>query len=225
MIIMERTHSKQELYPVQITANKEISPDVFLLSWKRTGTFIPGQVIKIALDLETPPRIYSLCSGNADEEMSILFDVKPEGVMSPRLAASRPGSQIFVSDPYGSFQCDSSPAFWIATGTGIAPFYSMYCSGLGKNKVLIHGARRLNQFYFRDEFQADLGENYFMCCSSEKAPGVFEGRITDLLGSMTEIALDFKYYLCGGALMVVEVRDLLIGKGVPYEHIISEIYF
>ena len=33
------------------------------------------------------------------------------------------------------------------------------------------------------------------------------------------------YYLCGSADMVVEVRDILIGKGIPFGHIISEIYF
>jgi ferredoxin--NADP+ reductase len=36
---------------------------------------------------------------------------------------------------------------------------------------------------------------------------------------------DVKYYLCGKALMVVEVRDLLIEKGVDYANIIAEIYF
>jgi ferredoxin--NADP+ reductase len=33
------------------------------------------------------------------------------------------------------------------------------------------------------------------------------------------------YYLCGKALMVVEVRDLLISRGIPFENILSEIYF
>ncbi len=34
-----------------------------------------------------------------------------------------------------------------------------------------------------------------------------------------------KYYLCGSAEMVVDTRDILIRKGVPFDQIISEIYF
>ena len=34
-----------------------------------------------------------------------------------------------------------------------------------------------------------------------------------------------KYYLCGSAEMVVEIRDILIEKGIPFDRIISEIYF
>jgi ferredoxin--NADP+ reductase len=34
-----------------------------------------------------------------------------------------------------------------------------------------------------------------------------------------------KYFICGQALMVVEIRDLLIQKGIPFENIMAEIYF
>jgi len=34
-----------------------------------------------------------------------------------------------------------------------------------------------------------------------------------------------KYYICGSADMVVEARDILISKGIPFGSIISEIYF
>ena len=34
-----------------------------------------------------------------------------------------------------------------------------------------------------------------------------------------------KYYLCGSAEMVVDTRDILIEKGIPFENIVSEIYF
>ncbi|HEY5511946.1 MAG TPA: hypothetical protein VIK10_13065 [Prolixibacteraceae bacterium] len=36
---------------------------------------------------------------------------------------------------------------------------------------------------------------------------------------------NFQSYLCGQALMVVEVRDLLIQKGIPYDHIYAKIFF
>ncbi len=222
---MEPPYVERELFPVAITDNQEICPGVFFLSWKRNKPFIPGQVIKIALDLKIPPRIYSLCSGNQDKNMSIIFDINPDGLLSPKLAAARPGTIIYVSEPYGSFTCDLSPACWIATGTGIAPFYAMLRSGLGANKILIHGARHINRFCFEEEFLRALGKDYIRCCSAEKAPHVFHGRITEYISKTDDLPRDFKYYLCGGAKMVVEVRDILIDQGIPFENILSEIYF
>ena len=63
------------------------------------------------------------------------------------------------------------------------------------------------------------------CCSQEKGEGVYEGRLTDYLKSLNNLPLNYKYYLCGSAEMVVETRDILIGKGIAFEQIIAEIYF
>ncbi len=207
-----------------LTGNSEISPGVHLISFQRPFEFIPGQAVKIGLDYNHPPRIYSLCSGAGEEEATILFNIKQGGLLTPRLAALVPGEKILVSEPYGSFRGTPEPAWWIATGTGIAPFYSMFRSGLGKNKKLIHGVSYLNQFYFEDDLEWGLKENYIRCCSRESSCNTYPGRVTDYLSALEELP-DVKYFLCGNALMVVEVRDLLISKGIPFENIIAEIYF
>ncbi|HZH71113.1 MAG TPA: oxidoreductase, partial [Mariniphaga sp.] len=204
--------------------NQEISEGVHLISFKRDYEFIPGQVIKIALDNQHPPRIYSICSGNKDSEISVLFNIKKGGLVTPRMAALIPGEKILASAPYGNFLGNDDPAWWIATGTGIAPFYSMLQSGYQKNKKLIHGVRFLNQFYFEDEFEASFNEQYIRCCSREPSCNTFHGRITDYIQQLDTLP-DLNYFLCGSAIMVVEVRDLLISKGVPFTKIMSEIYF
>lgn len=214
-----------QLYEETILNNEEISPGVFLLSYKRTDDFIPGQVVRIAIDRIQPPRIYSICSGNQEQEIRILFNIKQEGYLTPKLAAMIPGDKLLVSKPYGGFLGTPKPAWGIATGTGIAPFYSMFQSGQFENKKLIHGARHLNQFYFEDELDWALGRNYVRCCSHEKSCDVFPGRVTDYLNTLDDVPKDQRYYLCGKALMVVEVRDLLIRRGIPYENILAEIYF
>lgn len=214
-----------ELFEVTITQNQEISPEVHLISWKRTQDFVPGQVVKITLDRAVPPRIYSVCSGNDDPEISVLFNVKEDGVLTPRLSGVIPGMKILVTKPYGSFKDDKKPAWWIATGTGIAPFYSMFRSGISENKTLIHGVRHLNQFYFEDELEWAMGARYVRCCSQEQSCDVFPGRVTKYLDELNDLPTNINYYLCGKALMVVEVRDLLISRGVPYENILAEIYF
>ena len=207
-----------------LTGNVEISPGVHLISFKRDEKFIPGQVVKIGIDKEHPPRIYSICSGNQENEIKILFNIKDDGFLSPKLATYIPGDKIYVSKPYGSFLGIRDSAWCIATGTGIAPFYSMYQSGLLENKKLIHGVSYLNQFYFEDELEWALGKNYIRCCSRESSCDVYPGRITQYLSEITELP-NIKYFICGKANMVVEVRDLLIQKGISYENIIAEIYF
>ena len=210
---------------VVITDNLEISPGVHLVSYRRNYPFIPGQVVRIALKPEDTPRIYSICSGNHEEEIRVLFNIKEGGLLTPRLAACIPGDAIFVSKPYGSFTDTGGPALWIATGTGIAPFYSMFRSGMDQDRRLIHGVRQLNQFYFEEELEWALGDRYIRCCSGEKSCNTFPGRVTDFLREEKNIPAGIKYYLCGKALMVVEVRDLLIERGVPFGNILSEIYF
>ncbi len=219
--------ANKNAYPLKefsLTGNLEISPDVHLISFERKYDFIPGQVIKIGLDLNIPPRIYSICSGNRDSEISVLFNVKKGGLLTPHLAALVPGEKILASEPYGSFKGNSDNAWWIAAGTGIAPFYCMHRSGLSGNKTLIHGVKNLNQFYFEDELEEAFAEKYIRCCSGESSCNTFPGRVTDYISQLDSLP-DIYYYICGKSLMVVEVRDLLISKGVSFEKISAEIYF
>jgi ferredoxin-NADP reductase len=55
-------------------------------------------------------------------------------------------------------------------------------------------------------------------------PGFYEGRLTEYI-IREPIDVHRKYFVCGSSEMVVQVRDLLIGRGVDYDHIIVEIYF
>jgi len=222
---MAKTIRKEPaLYKQIVTNNQEIAPGVHVISFARTFEFKPGQVVKIGIDTDQPPRIYSICSGNQEDEVQILFNIKEDGFLTPKMATMIPGDTILVSEPYGSFLGTHEPAWWIATGTGIAPFYSMFRSGMEKNKRLIHGVSYLNQFYFEDDLEWALGDNYIRCCSRESSCDVIPGRVSEYLLSLKNLP-DVKYYLCGKALMVVEVRDLLIERGVPYENILAEIYF
>ena len=153
----------------RILSNTEISSGVFLLSVKRRFEFEPGQTVKLSLENGLPPRIYSICSGTREAELRVLYNIKQEGALTPQLARLRPGDTIGVSGPCGTFIGTESPALWIATGTGIAPFYSMLRSGQGHNKTLLHGVRYADQFYFKAEWEAQLGTSYHRFCSGEKA--------------------------------------------------------
>lgn len=207
-----------------VTSHVEISPNVFLLGVERRFHFLPGQTVKIGLSGSEPPRIYSICSGNQDDELEILYNIKEDGALTPQLACLQPGDRVHVSGPGGTFIGTHDPALWIATGTGIAPFYSMLRSGLGANKILVQGARLENQFYFSKDWKNSLGANYHCFCSGEDVEGTRRGRVQQYLID-ADISKDWKIYICGQAQMCVEVRDLLIAKGIPFGNIVVEIYF
>jgi ferredoxin--NADP+ reductase len=213
------------LSPQIVSENREIAPGVFVLKYPRTFSFVPGQVVAITLNQSLAPRMYSIASGMHDKDIWILYNVRSGGELTPDLSLVKPGDTILSSKPSGNFFGTALPSYWIASGTGIAPFVSMWRSGLKKNKTLIFGGRNLNSFYFEDEFLDALGKNFIRCCSQENGDDIFHGRLTHWLAEQDNLPRDQKYYLCGSAEMVVDTRDILIDKMIPYENILAEIYF
>jgi len=213
------------LLPVVVERLEEIAKDVYVLEFLRVFDFEAGQVIKLAWSRDFEPRLYSIASGEEDKNIKLIFNVVDDGVLTPLLASIKPGDELFASRAFGKFVCEDGPAWWIAAGTGIAPFYSMFRSGLIDNKVLIHGGKFQDSFYFSKEFEPALKDKYVRCSSQEKVDGAYHGRLTSYLHSLDDLPSDAVYYLCGSSEMVVETRDILISKGIKFGQIVSEIYF
>jgi ferredoxin/flavodoxin---NADP+ reductase len=221
-MVMSHQHT---LTRVTIDFSEQLSSGIFLFGFPREFEFRAGQVIGISLEENGPRRLYSISSGERDDRVLILYNVVEEGYLTPRLAALETGDPIWITEPRGEFTSNTGPAVWIATGTGIAPFYSMLRSGLAADKVLIHGNRFLEQFHFYDEFLEVMGDRYIRCCTLEHSEDVYPGRVTEFLLESGRLDKHVNYYLCGSAEMVVDTRDVLISKGIPFDRIISEIYF
>lgn len=211
-----------ELKKIIVTAIEVIAEQVFLLHFKRDFYFVAGQIIGLTNDEDLQPRLYSICSGPTDADVAILFNVKNDGELPPPLALVKPGDALWITPPQGKFISHNEPAWWIATGTGIAPFYSMYRNGF-KPLKLIQGGRRPDDFYFQEEF-SEL-DDYVRCSSQEQLSGLYSGRLTHYLKEQDALPTNINYYLCGSAEMVVDVRNLLIACHVPFDRIITEIYF
>jgi ferredoxin--NADP+ reductase len=218
-------HTKANLRKVIVSNKLQIATNVYVLSFERFNNFTAGQMVRLAIQPSGISRLYSIASGEKDPEISILFDEKPGGSLTPLLSKLQPGDALFCSDPFGTFFCKPEKEVWVANGTGIAPFVSMALSGYAKGKTLIQGARTLKQFYYKEVLEAILKENYVKCCSGEQHPGMFYGRITDYLKHNDFNDKTLTFYLCGSAEMVVDTRDILIEKGFSFDRIQSEIYF
>ena len=213
------------LVPVVVERLVEVARDVFILEFIRFFDFEPGQVIKLAWGKDMEPRLYSIASGSQDRYIQLIFNVVDDGILTPKMAAIQPGDKLYASKAFGKFICDDGPAWWIAAGTGIAPFSSMLRSGMNNNKVLIHGGKFADSFYFSEEFENAMQDQYLRCSSQEKVDGAYHGRLTNFLREKDSLPTDAVYYLCGSSEMVVETRDILISKGIKFGQIVSEIYF
>jgi len=130
------------------------------------------------------------------------------------LLASAAGDPLFVSQPFGGFLDDEGPATWLAAGTGAAPFASMVRAGLMRDKILVYGSRSPDRLCFRQLFTARLGPRYIPFCGGI-VPWVRE----------SPLAPERRYLLRGSTPMVLEVLDMLMARGVPFENIVAEIYF
>lgn len=209
-----------------IISNKPIANDVYILKIPRPFSFIPGQVIGLTLDKSLPPRLYSIASGAAQPFLDILYDVKRDGILTPKLSSLKKDDRVWITPPAGIFWPQAKEkAWWLASGTGIAPFASVLFSETAKNIKLIHGGRKAENFYFSSKIESMEGVDYLKCCTRESLPGHYHGRLTHWLKEQVSLPLENKYYLCGSAEMVVETRDILVEKGISFGNIIAEIYF
>jgi ferredoxin--NADP+ reductase len=114
--------------------------------------FTAGQFAKLGLDVdgERVQRAYSYVNAPGNPDLEFYLVTVPEGKLSPRLAALKPGDEVqVVSEAAGFFVLEEVPdcdTLWmLATGTAIGPYLSILEEGKDldrfKNLVLVHAAR------------------------------------------------------------------------------------
>jgi ferredoxin/flavodoxin---NADP+ reductase len=113
---LKNIRGDQYLFANRVIGTEEIAPKKYALKFEKQFNFRAGQIVAIAIDQTHEHRIYSICSGENDNAMQIIFDLKEDGFLTPHLSSLRPGDQFFVSKPYGSFlPSEEIPMWWIAT--------------------------------------------------------------------------------------------------------------
>ena len=114
--------------------------------------FTAGQFTKLGLEIEGErvQRAYSYVNSPDNPDLEFYLVTVPDGKLSPRLAALKPGDEVqVVSEAAGFFVLDEVPdceTLWmLATGTAIGPYLSILQLGKDlerfKNMVLVHAAR------------------------------------------------------------------------------------
>jgi ferredoxin--NADP+ reductase len=231
--------SSTEPIPVRVASQRRLSPSARLLSLDWQPAFIPGQMIGLHTKRERPMRLYSIASPPNYPTLDILYTVVEGGELTPTLDLLGSGDALWASEPRGEFIDRGRPAWWIANGTGIAPFLSMARSGIQKDRSLIHGARTPEDMYFAAEMNAFDDLEYLPCLSRPESMAggaenlaelAYPGRLTRWLTEQIDrgkLSADDRrwYYLCGSEQMILQVRQMLLSAGVGIDRVISEIYF
>jgi ferredoxin-NADP reductase len=193
--------------------------------------FVPGQWLSVQTntpDGEEMTRAYSIASPPTENgHVAFCLNRVEDGFMSNYLFNLDEGAEIHFEGPFGNFTLHPPmrDTVFIATGTGIAPFRSMLHWLLadeerhkGCNLWLIFGARREQDLYYREEFEAlALKRANFHFLPTLSRPesdwkglrGYVQEHVPDIIGSRA----DMHAYICGLAKMVKANRDLLKSRG------------
>lgn len=208
-----------------VLENRKLNDSTFVLRLeKKDLDFTPGQYIHVGIDGDVHAREYSVYAPKNADFLEVLVKEVDGGLVSPKLAALKPGDHASVEGPFGYFTMDrdqrNGPLLFIATGTGISPFHCFVGSYPNLDYTLLHGIRTNDERYEHSAFDP---ERTISCVSREEG-GDYRGRVTDYLRTM-DLAPETLCYLCGNCDMIYEVYDILTTKGIAPSAIHAEVYF
>lgn len=192
-------------------------------------TFIPGQATDISINLEswkekTRPFTFTNLPDDSYLEFMIKIYRDHEGVTN-KLGSMNAGSELILHDVFGAIRYKGEGVF-IAAGSGITPFISIFRDLYKKNKIeenlLIYTNKTSDDVIMGKELSEILQENFINVYTRENIIG-FIGRRIDR-NFLIENIVDFNqhFYLCGPVDFVKSVSRNLIELGVTTETLVIE---
>lgn len=223
----------------KIQHNDKFIQYMFELEQPHSMDFKAGQYVSMKVSEKGERRSYSISSSPAiSHGFELLIDITPQGLGTKYLENLKFGDQVQILAPMGIFTIVDDPTeeelVFIATGSGVAPFYSMIQDLLQDNQdprpiTLYWGLRYVEDLFWQDEFSrfSDAFPQFKFHPVISKAIDEWplcKGRVTDCL-SVHALPPKAGYYLCGNAPMIHDVINLLGQKGVANANIHHEKFY
>lgn len=227
------------LKQAKLIERKDLTYDVFELTFEadQTVEFSGGQFITIKIDDKVPPcfRAYSIASSPAQStRFKLCIKLVPEGRGTNWLNKLNVSDQINFIGPNGNFifKNQAEKAFFIATGTGLAPFTSIIeeeqKKGNTKRMDLLFGVRHQKDLFYLDwleELKSNGNFDYKPTLSRPETDWEgTSGRVTEVLKNSVLDKENTEYYICGLKNMIDDAVAILKEKGVNEENIHFEKY-
>ena len=196
---------------------------VTLRPLEKAYKYNPGQFLHLALDEFDPSgpwpesRCFSMQSSPDQETIKITFAAK--GKFTARMALELvPGKIVHVKLPYGdifSAGQDTRGSVFVAGGTGITPFLSLFTSkafGSYQEPKLYFGVRNLSHHLYAADLEKalEINPSFRLTLLNEEK----EGRL-DIQRILTENGPAAVYFISGPPVMIKNFKASLTAGGVP----------
>jgi len=192
--------------------------------------FRPGQFLHLALDVYDPSypwpesRCFSMQSSPEDEVIRITFSVK--GRYTSRMVEElRPGKIVSLKLPYGDLFSGSfskSDCVFIAGGTGITPFLSLFNSpefSQFEKPKLYFGIKSTAYNIYTEELKKSqvINKGFSEKLCYEDVDGML-----NIQSIFSENGKEATYFISGPPAMIAGFRKQLTASGVEDSHIITD---
>lgn len=204
---------------------------IFELKNPHTIDFRAGQYIKIKINKNLEQEYFIFSSPTIDHGFEILVDRDVKGPSINYLKNLKLGDEVNMTAPHGEFtldENDQSELAFIATGVGVAPFYSMILDLLqtkqSKRKITLYwGLDNLDEFFLYEDLEL-LEKNFpnfdFHPVMSNAIPEwtLCRGNVHDCM-SIHEVNADALFYICANEEISDKMKNLFLTNGVKEEQI------
>ncbi|MEK6899788.1 MAG: FAD-binding oxidoreductase [Nanoarchaeota archaeon] len=221
----------------KVVEKKQLTDDVILLSLAAPEefTFQAGQFVTLRIEKGSEYKLKSYSILNPPSQkgrLDLCIKIIDGGFASEVFLETKVGDQFEVKGPLGHFVFDdkdkNKELWFVGTGTGVAPLYSMIKEGLTKKynkKYVLLFSVRSKKDIFLDEMFRSLAKKYanftYMPTLTREE---WEGATGRVYKHLPEDAENKTFYICGLKEFVLEVKDFLIKKDVCSEYIKYERY-
>jgi len=223
------------LKKAKLIAKKILNHDVFELKFfSENFEFEKGQFVNIKIDDQGQfPcfRAYSIAGQNKKNEFDLCIKIVENGRGSNWLNQIKNEAEVEFLGPIGkfTFQKNNNDVFFVATGTGVAPFKAMIeeelNNGFKGNIKLLFGLRNEENVFYKELFE-DLEKKHknFQFYLTLSRPNDLwkglQGRVTEHLEKLINTKDDV--YICGLKAMIDSITDILEEIKFPKEQIFTE---
>lgn len=218
-------------HTVKVIESNFVTRDVkrFLIHKPSGFTFVPGQASEVAINKDgwnTQFRPFTFTGLTKWEHLELMVKIYPDrkGVTS-ELAKTNAGAELILRDPFGAIHYEG-PGVFIAGGSGITPFLSIFRELKRSNKLfgvkLIYSNYGSQDVICGAELHDLLKENYINHYTREGVIGFIERRLNkDLLLNYIN---DFgqRFYVCGSEGFVKTITGALIELGASVDSLVID---
>jgi NAD(P)H-flavin reductase len=237
-------------YNGRLSRWEEVAPGLVIVGVEAVESpfpFEPGQYATLGLmgtEGKLVQRPMSISSSADDlSEYEFFIRLVEGGAFTPLLWERSLGDPINIRGPKGRFllQDDGRTSLFVASGTGLAPFMSMFDTlrsrGQTRDVVLLHGVSYDHDLAWRDELEGMATGDAFplryagTVSRPQHCPDWtgLAGRVETIVpGQLDRFGLtpdNTTIYLCGNPEMIEAVAEIAAARGFPPEQVRKELYW